>query len=171
MSTWSGIRAKLENDYLAPSLRGRIQYFATTYSKCPDHEGRAAVRLDGEEILKSSYFEKMIAHSREFHKLYEGTGKSYGECWMQAFDEAVNAGEFDQRVFYRAFEEYDNQSIEQSLESTCPIVRLFAILDRRVGKRRLIKLRERISDELDWLKPFYLLRFEAEGISYKEVTE
>lgn len=37
---------------LADSLRGRIQYFATSYSKCPDHEGRAAVRLDGEEILK-----------------------------------------------------------------------------------------------------------------------
>lgn len=171
MSTWSGIRAKLENEYLAPSFRGRIQYFATTYSKCPDHEGRAAVRLDGEEILKSSYFEKMIAHSREFHKLYEGTGKSYGECWMQAFDEAVNAGEFDQRVFYRAFEEYDNQSIDQSLESADPIVRLFAILDRRVGKRRLMKLRDKVAGELDWLKPFYLLRFEAEGISYKEVTK
>ena len=31
MATWSGIKAKLENEYLAESLRGRIQYFATTY--------------------------------------------------------------------------------------------------------------------------------------------
>ena len=31
MSTWSGIRNKLENDYLCPALRGRIQYFATSY--------------------------------------------------------------------------------------------------------------------------------------------
>ena len=37
------------------------------------------IRLDGEEILKSSYFERMIAHSREFHKLYDGTGKT-GTC-------------------------------------------------------------------------------------------
>ena len=27
MSTWSGIRNKLESDYLCPALRGHIQYF------------------------------------------------------------------------------------------------------------------------------------------------
>ena len=42
MSTWSGIRNKLENDYLCPALRGHIQYFAASYSKSADHEGRAA---------------------------------------------------------------------------------------------------------------------------------
>ena len=40
MATWSGIRHKLETEYLAISLRGHIQYFVTTYSKSPDHEGR-----------------------------------------------------------------------------------------------------------------------------------
>lgn len=44
VSTWSGIRNKLENDYLCPALRGHIQYFATSYSKSADHEGRAAIR-------------------------------------------------------------------------------------------------------------------------------
>lgn len=43
MATWSGIRKKLEGDYLAESLRGHIQYFATSYSYCSDHEGRAAI--------------------------------------------------------------------------------------------------------------------------------
>ena len=47
MPTWSGIRNKLENDYLCPALRGHIQYFATSYSKSADHEGRAAIRMDG----------------------------------------------------------------------------------------------------------------------------
>ena len=47
MSTWSGTRKKLEEDYLCPALRGRVRYFATTYSKCPDHEGRAAILVDG----------------------------------------------------------------------------------------------------------------------------
>ena len=42
MSTWSGIRNKLENDYLCPALRGHIQYFATSYSKSADHEGRGS---------------------------------------------------------------------------------------------------------------------------------
>lgn len=29
MPTWSGIRKKLETEYLAQSLRGHIQYYAT----------------------------------------------------------------------------------------------------------------------------------------------
>ena len=54
VSTWSGIRNKLENDYLCPALRGHIQYFATSYSKSADHEGRAAIRMDGVEVLRSN---------------------------------------------------------------------------------------------------------------------
>lgn len=50
VSTWSGIRHKLENDYLCTALRGRIQYYAISHSKSADHEGRAAIRLDGEEV-------------------------------------------------------------------------------------------------------------------------
>ncbi len=45
MATWSGIRKKLETDYLAPSLRGHLQYYATSYSRSPDHEGRAAYAM------------------------------------------------------------------------------------------------------------------------------
>lgn len=56
MSSWSGIRKKLETEYLAPSLRGHIQYYATSYSRSPDHEGRAAIRYDGKEIIKGCYY-------------------------------------------------------------------------------------------------------------------
>ena len=56
MATWSGIRNKLETEYLALSLRGHIQYFATTYSKSPDHEGRVAIRYNGKEIIKGNYW-------------------------------------------------------------------------------------------------------------------
>ncbi len=47
MARWSGIRKKLESEYLAESLKGHIQYFATSYSKCPEHEGRPALMHDG----------------------------------------------------------------------------------------------------------------------------
>lgn len=51
MARWSGIRKKLESEYLEECLNGHIQYFATSYSKCPDHEGRAAIMLDEKEII------------------------------------------------------------------------------------------------------------------------
>lgn len=54
MATWSGIRKKLETEYLAQSLQGHIQYYATSYSRSHDHEGRAAIRYDGKEIIKKS---------------------------------------------------------------------------------------------------------------------
>ena len=52
MSTWSGMRNKLENDYLCPALRGHIQYFATSYSKSANHEGPQGrpFRVDGVEV-------------------------------------------------------------------------------------------------------------------------
>ena len=158
MHTWSAVRAKLENEYLAPSLRGRLQYFCTTYNKSHDREGRAAIRLDGSEILKSSYYEKMAAQNREYHRLCNESSSC--DNWSKAFDEAINSGEFDQREFYAAFAEFDNQS----LKSDNALVRMFAILDRRVGKRRLTSLVSAAAKEPDWLKMIYIIRFEAEDV-------
>lgn len=56
MATWSGIRKKLETEYLAQSLQGHIQFYATSYSRSHDHEGRAAIRYDGKEIIKGCYW-------------------------------------------------------------------------------------------------------------------
>ena len=39
---------------------------------------------------------------------------------------------------------------------------MFAVLDRRIGKRTLDKLQDSISDQPEWLRFFYLLRMEAE---------
>ncbi len=69
MSTWSGIRNKLENDYLCPALRGHIQYFATSYSKSADHEGRAAICMDGVEVLRSNYYIYFENVWTKFHHL------------------------------------------------------------------------------------------------------
>ena len=167
--SWSGIRKRLEQEFLAESLRGRIQYYAVSYSKCPDHEGRAAVRLDGREILKSNYFDYCKAeYQHEVRLRGERPELSGTERWKTAQIETLRDGCFDQRDFYSAFREFETQSVEDSLNSENAIVRMFAILDRRVGKRRLIKLAERLPDEPEWLQRFYLIRFEAEEIEFAE---
>ena len=70
--------------------------------------------------------------------------------------------------FYSSFYEYHNTSIEESLNSSNAMVRLFAILDKRVGKRRLKKLIFEVSHQPKWLQVFYHLRLETEGINYDE---
>ena len=162
MSTWSGIRSKLEKDYLAESLRGHIQYFATSYSKCPDHEGRAAIMLDGKEIISGGYYNNWskaseFPHDEKYEKRME-----VENAYMD--NTALSLGVFDQRCFYEAFSIFNNQSIEQSLESDNLIVRIMAILDRRVGKRRLKKIKETIDAEEPVFREFFAIRANAEKI-------
>ena len=140
VSTWSGIRNKLENEYLCPALRGRIQYFATSYWESHDQTGRAAIRLDGVEVLRSNYY----AYEQNYWNRYQAL--------------------FDNGFFYEAFHEFDNQSIEKSLVSANPLVRIFALLDRRLGKRRLLALEKSMEQELDWVRAFYVIRMQVEGL-------
>ena len=41
---------------------------------------------------------------------------------------------------------------------------IFAVLDRRVGKRRLKIMKETIMDESDTFQEFYAIRVKAEGL-------
>lgn len=162
MATWSGIRKKLEKDYLAQNLRGHIQYYATSYSKSPDHEGRAEIRYDGKEIVKGCYWNNWTkAELFPRDEKWEGR-MSVENAYMD--DVALKLGVFDQRCFYQAFEEFDNQGIDKSLISDNLIVRIFAILDRRIGKRRLLLIQETIEDEPETFQVFFAIRAKAEGL-------
>lgn len=162
MATWSGIRKKLESEYLSKSLQGHIQYYATTYSRSHDHEGRAAIRYDGKEIIKGCYWYNWTK-AGQFPKDEKYERRMREE---NAFtdDTALKLGVFDQRSFYAAFQEFDQQSIEKSLKSENLIVRIFAVLDRRVGKRRLLMMKDTIEQEPNTFKEFYAIRARAEGI-------
>ena len=162
MSTWSGIRKRMESEYLAESLKGDISYFATSYSRSPDHEGRAAIRYDGKEIIKGCYYHNWTkAASFPKDEKYE---RRMREEFAYIDDTAIKLGVFDQTCFYKAFKEFDNQSIEKSLYSENMLVRIFAVLDRRVGKRKLISMKESIENEPDSIKEFFAIRMNAEGI-------
>lgn len=164
MHTWSKIKSKLENEYLADSLKGRIHYFATSYNKYPDHEGRAAILLDGKQIVSGSYCEQWSKAQLLPRDETLETRLRYEFPYMD--NTAVKYGQFDQRCFYSSFYEFDNQSIEKSLYSENMLIRIFAILDRRIGKRRLRNLKETISSEPDIFQLFYNIRIEAEGIAH-----
>ena len=125
MATWSGIKAKLENEYLAESLRGRIQYFATTYRESHDREGRAAILCDGKEILRGAYYNK-------FAPLWE---------YEDIDDTALREGAFDQRSFYEAFAEFDNQSIDKSLQSDNLLVLVCSMIFAPRRRKSIKKLK------------------------------
>ncbi len=77
----------------------------------------------------------------------------------------------EEREKYEAYEycealkTYRDQPIAESLASPNPIVRLFAIVDRRVGKRTRQKLADTVENQPEWLRQFYRARLEAEEIT------
>ena len=166
MAAWSGIKNKLENDYLCPVLRGHISYFVTRYHEAHDQEGRAAIRLDGEEVLRSNYYDYRDTLWSRFNLLRDDPND-----YQLAYESTLNDGCFDQRVFYEAFHIFDNQSIEESINSDNPLVRVLALLDRRLGKRRLLAMKEKMEQELPWVRAFYVIRMQAEGLMENDETK
>ena len=164
--SWSSMRKQLERESICDSLKGRIQYFATTYRKCPDQKGRVAVRLDGQEVFNSSYF----CWCKTRHEVildFPKPKEASDDYWDKVYIETENRGGFSQFSFYEAFFYYQNHSVDACLTSDNAVVRLFTILDKRVGKRRLQKLLPELEQQPYWLKFFYVLRMEAEGITQK----
>ena len=72
--------------------------------------------------------------------------------------------EFDDEDFAMALMEYRCLEAQESIISDDPVVRMFAVLDRRIGKRTLEKLAKDVEAQPEWLRSFYRLRMHAEGI-------
>ena len=173
--SFRGIRKILEEDLLCEKLRGRVQYFFTIYHNAPDQYGRFAVRVDGTEIFKvNPYNESVyIRYERELKAAWKAehiSEKENQRIEKEAAQKDVSEGYVDSYDVFRAIELYRNQKPEQSLWSDNLLLRMFAVLDRRIGKRTLMKLTDVYEYLPDWLKQFYGLRFAVEEILVSKRT-
>lgn len=68
---------------------------------------------------------------------------------------------------------YLKTDIATSLQSDNYLLRVFAYMDRRVGKRTLNKIKDEVEKLPEWVKQFYQLRCEADGIVFppKRITD
>ena len=176
--SWSGLRKVLEQDFLCPALRGRVQYFLTHYHGAPDNYGRFCIRVDGQEyVMANPYtfwqkgYETLEAEIKRERGVPPREWTAHGmlhEAENEAVEEEVRRiaqtdGVFDIWDVMRAIETYRESPISESLASPVPLIRLLAYLDRRVGKRTLVQLKKNVS-EPDWLCFFLQLRLKAEGL-------
>ncbi len=155
LGSWSGMRKYLEQEMLAESLKGRVKYSCTSY---PNMDGFNVfeIRVDG-KIFKRFSMETVAFREK-------GIVKS--EAWKRFWHEkstvpVENRTEFDDEEFCDALKIYRELPIDESINHINPIVRMFAVLDRRIGKRTLLKLNESLDNQPEWLKEIYLLRINA----------
>ena len=166
LGSWSGMRKHLEQEMLADSLQGRIRYGCTTYvgmDGCRIFE----VCIDGVQVKRFSwetvntYF---INNGHTKNPAPSGIGEYWTEFWQLLEKYPINQRtEYTDEEFCKALEAYRNQGIQDSICSSNPIIRMFAVLDRRIGKRTLSKMQTSIDEQPEWLRQFYELRLHTEA--------
>ncbi|MBQ8620508.1 MAG: hypothetical protein IJ418_23785 [Clostridia bacterium] len=147
--SWKGMKKYLEQEMLCPELKGRISYHSEVYPKFGYTSACFTLLLDG-NVIKRFGFMYAYASLIDQGKLMPG---QYLESIPQQERDVYTDDEFSQ-----ALRAYRNQPIQTSLQSNDPIVRMFAILDRRVGKRTLARLKDSFNDQPEWLQRLYEAR-------------
>lgn len=166
LGSWSGMRKYLENEMIAENLRGRVRYNCTSYvgmDGCRVFE----IFIDNELVKRFSY---ETVNSYFIEKKLKKNNEPYGqmEYWAD-FWKLLNQIPIESRPEHTDFElcealkEYRNQDIKDSINSENPLVRMFAVLDRRLGKRTLENVKGSVENQPEWLQIFYRLRLGPEN--------
>ena len=167
--SWSNLKKQM-NDLLCDSLKDKISYFYTSYHEVHNAYGRATINYNKKEMVAFSWVE-MYAQEREVSQLYqEGKKVSYGELEKGKWIPECKLCDAD---FINSLTIYLKTDIAISLHSDNYLLRVFAYMDRRVGKRTLIKIKDDVEKLPDWVKQFYRIRCEADGIIFppKRITD
>lgn len=170
--SWSGLKKQLEQ-FLCEEFRGRIAYFLARYHQVHNSYGRAAIRLDGNELVCFSWIE-MYQQDADLGLQWQENGAYDEKALKEKWDRAKNYHDLD---FLDAALQFLRMPIAQALESENYIIKIFAVLDRRVGKRRLAEIarRREYAAYPDWVRQFYELRlnslFSHSDEKMKSITE
>ena len=166
LGSWSGMRKYLEQEMLAESLRGRVRYNCTSYVGM-DNCRIFSIHIDNKPVKKFSW---ETVNTYFIENGYKEEPEHFGRIgYWEGFHMLLNTVPMESRTEYaddefcEALEKYRNQSIRDSINSENPMVRMFAVLDRRIGKRTLADLKERIEEQPEWLQSFYRLRIDSES--------
>lgn len=157
--SWSGLSKWLQAS-LCDELQGRITYFLTRYHKVHDSYGRAAILLDGRELVCFSWIAACRQEADVTALSREKPDLPGPALYAALEDQWSRAGTRCDMEFLSAALAFRSLSIADALASEDYIVKILAILDRRVGRRTL----QRIADAGDyrayppWVRQFYALR-------------
>ena len=168
---WSKLRKRLEN-LICESLRERVKFTVTNHRKAHDQLGRAFISVDKNEVFNmctltsnNALFEKEEELLNDLQLKYDVFNEEQNYSIQNKAHEIIaTEGIFAQYDFFEAVEQYLNSSIEVSLQSNHIIIKILSLIDRRVGKRTLIRIKESIQQEHKIVQFFYTLRCEAERI-------
>lgn len=173
---WSKTRKRL-NNLLAGSLKGRLVYnhevYTTNKYKYNSEMHVFYIYLDkqiifatnplGEEKYSGeiSNMLKKVDKNEEFI-LYKALEKLHYSALSKSIYET---GYISIQPLMKYLHKYIYTiSIDEALTSENYIYHIFAIFDRRLGKRRLIEIVKNVDTEPEWFRKYVIIRAKAEGM-------
>ena len=164
---WSKLKSLVEGRQ-ARSVRARVTLHQARYRRTQEEVGRVWLAVDGRQV--ASFTTQMWQRVPELADKLLGERRPWG-VWSEEFakatadaqDQLRAAGEVTDAVAIADLEGYLSSTVEDALASPSPLVRGLAMLDARLGKRRLRAIRLE-SSEHPLVREMYVLRCEAEGL-------
>lgn len=151
---WSKLKKRVES-FFAPEAKGRIELRATRYHDV-DRTGRGYITIDGQEIINMAHYTFWKEERPRIDAIAGSLNLSPAEAQGIADAELHAEGIFSLDGFYSSLEQYLDSSIEDSLASSNVLIRALAMIDNRVGKRRLSTID--VSKEHPMVRRFYEIR-------------
>ncbi|MBA2937349.1 hypothetical protein HZF08_03450 [Paenibacillus sp. CGMCC 1.16610] len=181
---WSKLKQQLES-FLSPALHGRVEYLSTSYRYLPDKAGLCYIAVDKKNVLNMSdtlvkwYQTELeikndsdiqipISHD-EIEAVRKETKGNVPEDRLKVIVRSRKISEFAKELlsaqstlsksnFNVIANKFLSISIEESLESNDILLNILALVDRRVGKKRIINMTEKMKLKHPIVQYFFELR-------------
>jgi hypothetical protein len=173
MTRWSKFKKQI-TDLFCDELKERIGIYATVYRGTHDQMGKVWIELDNKVIFEANTLEWEIEYFRlsdeirQINNCTDYTNVEQSEGYYRAYDEAEEIlskkHKMDEYQFYKVLISYLNSPFEESMQSNNDLARILCLLDKRLGKRRLLKMVIK-HDDCDAVKILYSERCKCMDIN------
>lgn len=182
--SWSKLKQQLES-FLCPALNGRVEYRATSYRYLPDKAGICYIAVDKKNVLNMSeglikWYQtdleikndsdiQIPITNEEIEAVRKDTGGKVPEDRLIVIARSRKISEVAKALllaqaslsksnFTVVATKFLAISIEDSLESNDILLNILALVDRRVGKKRILNMSEKMKLKHPIVQYFYELR-------------
>lgn len=184
--SWSKLKQQLEG-FLSPALNGRVEYRAPGYRYLPDKSGICYILVDNKKILNMSdktnpirWYQTELdikndpnihipVSSGDIEAVRLGTKGPVPEDRLIVMARSRKSTEHAKELlaaqaslsksnFIVEANKFLTSPIEESLESNDILLNVLALVDKRVGKKRIINMSEKIKLKHPIVQYFYELR-------------
>ena len=183
---WSKLKQNLES-FLCPALHGKVEYRATSYRYSPDKAGNCYIAVDKKNVfnmndkatlirwyqteqeIKNDSAIQIPINQEEIEKVRKETKGIVPEDRLHVMARSRKLSEHAKKLvsaqlslsktdFTVIASTFLSTPIEESLESNDILLNSLALVDRRVGKKRILSMTEKMKLKHPIVQYFYELR-------------